>query len=390
MASEHVGSSPVGRVRQEWRRRENELIGRLSALRDAVFVASETAVAVPRVEWDGPWRSAEVVANLVHLCIDRLRDIKSADTATAGELCRLIVDLQQLAIDLYLFDTAKRNQRLADCAAGLSRMRGIPDTAGLLDVACEEIVLRCGFQRAVLSRVEGSAWMPWRAHFADDGAQSWFSDWIDENIPLVVGAPESQLLTKRRPSLVLDTTSARVYRPLIIDAGRSNSYVVAPVMHGDAVVGFIHADHNSAARRVDESDRDILWAFTDGFNHIYERTVLLEKLRTQRDQMRDLVVAAVDRMDDLCESGMSMARPADGEQRSVAPTTVSSSYGDIGDLTSREAEVFELMIDGATNRAIAERLVITEGTVKSHVKHILRKFGAANRSQAIAWSLGGK
>jgi len=34
-----------------------------------------------------------------------------------------------------------------------------------------------------------------------------------------------------------------------------------------------------------------------------------------------------------------------------------------------------------------DRLVITEGTVKSHVKHILRKYGAVNRSQAIAWAL---
>ena len=57
------------------------------------------------------------------------------------------------------------------------------------------------------------------------------------------------------------------------------------------------------------------------------------------------------------------------------------------ELTEREAEVFELMVTGATNQAIADRLVITEGTVKSHVKHILRKYGAVNRAQAIAWAL---
>jgi DNA-binding NarL/FixJ family response regulator len=53
-------------------------------------------------------------------------------------------------------------------------------------------------------------------------------------------------------------------------------------------------------------------------------------------------------------------------------------------LTARELEVLELMATGATNRRIAERLVITDGTVKSHVKRILRKLHAANRSEAVA------
>lgn len=59
------------------------------------------------------------------------------------------------------------------------------------------------------------------------------------------------------------------------------------------------------------------------------------------------------------------------------------------ELTERESEVLRLMVTGASNHEIAEQLVITEGTVKSHVKHILRKYGAVNRAQAIAWALQG-
>jgi DNA-binding NarL/FixJ family response regulator len=55
-----------------------------------------------------------------------------------------------------------------------------------------------------------------------------------------------------------------------------------------------------------------------------------------------------------------------------------------GLLTRRELEVIELMARGASNGDIAERLVISEGTVKSHVKHILRKLHAANRAQAVS------
>jgi DNA-binding NarL/FixJ family response regulator len=57
-------------------------------------------------------------------------------------------------------------------------------------------------------------------------------------------------------------------------------------------------------------------------------------------------------------------------------------------LTPREREVLSLIVVGQSNGAIAARLVISEGTVKSHVKQILRKIGAVNRSEAIARYLG--
>ena len=43
---------------------------------------------------------------------------------------------------------------------------------------------------------------------------------------------------------------------------------------------------------------------------------------------------------------------------------------------------------GASNVVIAERLAIKGGTVKSHVKHILRKLDAVNRAEAIARYMG--
>jgi DNA-binding NarL/FixJ family response regulator len=53
-------------------------------------------------------------------------------------------------------------------------------------------------------------------------------------------------------------------------------------------------------------------------------------------------------------------------------------------LTRRELEVLELLAAGATNQRIAEELVLSHGTVKTHVKHILRKLRVANRAQAAA------
>ncbi|WP_169813446.1 helix-turn-helix transcriptional regulator [Nocardia vaccinii] len=53
-------------------------------------------------------------------------------------------------------------------------------------------------------------------------------------------------------------------------------------------------------------------------------------------------------------------------------------------LTERESEVLRLILEGASNTAVATELVITVDTVKSHVKRILRKLGATNRRELIA------
>ena len=53
-------------------------------------------------------------------------------------------------------------------------------------------------------------------------------------------------------------------------------------------------------------------------------------------------------------------------------------------LTAREIEVLSQIAGGNRNRDIAEKLFITEETVKVHIKHIMEKLGASDRTQAVA------
>ncbi|WP_419878297.1 response regulator [Brevibacillus centrosporus] len=55
--------------------------------------------------------------------------------------------------------------------------------------------------------------------------------------------------------------------------------------------------------------------------------------------------------------------------------------------TEREQEVFQLIVDNLSNLEIAQRLYISEATVKTHVSSILRKTGQPNRSQAVLYAL---
>lgn len=64
-----------------------------------------------------------------------------------------------------------------------------------------------------------------------------------------------------------------------------------------------------------------------------------------------------------------------------APTAQSGTPPD-EELSGREIEVLKLLAAGASNREIAERLTLAEGTVKNHVSNILSKLHAENRTQA--------
>ncbi len=72
-------------------------------------------------------------------------------------------------------------------------------------------------------------------------------------------------------------------------------------------------------------------------------------------------------------------------KKAIPPDIASHLANHMSDeaLTSREIEILQQVAEGNRNRDIADRLFISEGTVKVHIKHIMEKLGAKDRTQAI-------
>jgi DNA-binding CsgD family transcriptional regulator len=90
-------------------------------------------------------------------------------------------------------------------------------------------------------------------------------------------------------------------------------------------------------------------------------------------------------------AGPEEQRTADGCQQPLLASTGQLSGTTTADrrlaLTLRQREVAALVAQGRTNRQIGEALVITEGTARVHVEHILAKLGLHSRAQLAGWAV---
>ncbi len=96
-------------------------------------------------------------------------------------------------------------------------------------------------------------------------------------------------------------------------------------------------------------------------------------------QVFPAVVAQVAAAAVASEAGL----PAAPLPSSVASAEAVSEAG----LTDREVQILNCLVSGSSNKSIARQLLVTEPTVKAHVKGLLRKIRVSNRTQAAIWAL---
>ncbi len=278
-------------------------------------------------------------------------------------------------------------QRRADVATGareaVSSLRNAPSASALAERAPVE-VRRIGFRRALFSRIEQGTWLA-RSGFAIDDPE--FGSALVEvgrahprrlNGPLL----ESEMVRRCAPIVISDAqTNPRVHTEFIRFTG-TRSYVAAPVLAWGEPVAMIHADRDIDSD-VDDFDRCILGTYAEGLGLAIERAQLMERLQAVRRATSDYVAGVQAIADDFTADVMDTA--ALGLEAVGDPVHPRAPLEDRGErLTLREWDVLRNLASGKTNAQIATGLFVTEGTVKSHVKHILRKLGATNRTEAVA------
>jgi LuxR family transcriptional regulator, regulator of acetate metabolism len=260
---------------------------------------------------------------------------------------------------------------------------------GLVAAAPREACRAFGFTRALVSRVDGSRWIPEILYTADETAAfPAFEEFVrTTEIPLAHLLRETEMVRRRRPLLTEDTTGHEDAYRRIVEVSRTTAYVAAPILSNRRTIGFLHCDRFGQGRTVDDDDRDHLWRFARELALHLERASYAERL----DRTEALVRDGLERM--------ALERPITGvtlgEEHVRTPgSSEASLWKRTGDdppaprlllaLSPREREVLQLLATGATNAMLAQDLVISEATVKSHVRSILHKLRVDDRSQAVA------
>ncbi|MDX6723838.1 MAG: LuxR family transcriptional regulator, regulator of acetate metabolism [Solirubrobacteraceae bacterium] len=274
----------------------------------------------------------------------------------------------------------ERVQAAADRLAEAGPVSEIVDRAPA--AACQAI----GLDRAVLSRIDDGRLVAEAAHCvagAGDGAATLAAL---REAPVRLGYPllEAEMLRRRRAVVVGDPGEGAAARHAFADVMRWGQHVATPVVLEGRVIGFLHGDRIASGAPLGAADRDALWRFALHFAQIFERAVLRRRLRIQRQELREVASWANARTSELSDGVIDLAveRDAAAGEEPARAQGPDSALRDL--LTRRELDVLEHMVRGETNADIARSLVVSEGTVKFHVKNILRKLHASNRAEATS------
>ncbi len=278
---------------------------------------------------------------------------------------RLLMASLQAQVEARLISGDDSGATARSVIDSIRRLKAAPSTQALERQVCTELCHTIGFSSAVLSSIAPDKFIPVTSH----GARG-------------TGNPVP------RNACIAEQACVRFRRIVHADGGEvpategfceilgTPDYLVAPIVVEAKVVALVHMSRPRGA--IAEGDIDTLGLLLSVYSFVYER--LLNSGRV--DQLRVSIIGAA-------------ARLAEEADR-IAGTAVSLDAGDddafeanaAGDaftaaLSNRERDVFARMVLGDSNAEIADELVVSVETVKTHVKRILRKIGAANRLEAI-------
>jgi LuxR family transcriptional regulator, regulator of acetate metabolism len=320
---------------------------------------------------------------------DRLRELAESVAAMAGSESPLVREHEQALQRLReRFET--RFEALERVRGATAELRKLTSPAAMLSRAPAALCGASNFKRAILSLVDRGHMVPESSHFegAAAAAEAVVAALRTDPVRLEHPLIETELLRRRRATIVVDArVQPRVDRRLA-QLMRWSSYAAAPLVVGPRVLGVLHADRGPDTP-LDVLDRDVLWEFSTALGQAYESASLVRTLRSERDQTRSFLDWLAARSGELTDAPIRLATVQRPPRAPAGPLELPLEGRDDravfeGLLTRRELDVLRLLADGKTNKAIAEALVISDGTVKFHVNSLLRKLRVANRAEAVA------
>jgi DNA-binding CsgD family transcriptional regulator len=307
----------------------------------------------------------------------------SDESLATGELLISILTLRCEQLD---YDLSRKVRSLSEIRNALSSLRGLRP-AEMITAAPMVLSREFAFARTMISTVRGSLWLPQNLHIAEreevDPRTQPFQSYVNGAQIQLADAPlETELVRKRCGAFVPAPEDDKRTFKEIVEVSGCFGYVAAPITVQGRAIGMLHADRPGRTGVVRMEHLEQLEAFAECLAVAFESAVLEEKAAQQRLEV-DSLCGNVDEL--LSRSGGSSlwsmagamtAQRHDAYLRSDQATSIS--------LTAREREIMSHVATGATNGQIARCLVISEGTVKSHLKHIAKKLNTSSRAAAVA------
>jgi DNA-binding CsgD family transcriptional regulator len=297
-------------------------------------------------------------------------------SAPQADLERRQGELAQLERELVEREYARRADGMQHVRDAVRRLGELGSPSGILDRAAQELGAGSELDRVLISELAGARLAPrvvWERGADKAANAALLGELRAARVRLEYPLVEQDVARSREAQLV-DVGSAGPRAPgaLVAVLGWC-SYVVAAIVVEGKTVGLLHAGRGE--RVLDAVDLELVAQFAEGLGDGFDRAVLRQTLERHRSELQSAVNWLSDRLGGL-GTGVRLAGPASNGSGVDAET--------VDTLTPRELQVLGLMARGQTNAAIASALLVREGTVKYHVKNILRKLGARSRADAVA------
>jgi DNA-binding CsgD family transcriptional regulator len=290
---------------------------------------------------------------------------------------RLLAEVRQLERELIEIECLRRRDALERVREAVERIGEVGTPDAILERAPEELGRGGPFAIVLVSELRDGVLVAQSLWLRDEPGRSAAVLGQLRRTGVRLEYPLAEAEAARSRVALRAAVAERGHRPEPTLTGVLGweSYVVAPLTLEGRTVGLLHAANAPGEPAVDALAEDLALVYADGLARAFERAALRQILQRHRDELYSAVQWMSARLDRLAGDRPGL-QPAVARRQSLGV--------DVDALTQRETEVLELLARGRTNMQIAQTLVISEGTVKYHVKNVLRKLGAASRAEAVA------